>query len=318
MKRFLIRCSLFLLAFAAINLALNFIYEKPVKQAIANGTHKNHLKWTAIHGNTDTYELIILGSSRAYTAYNPNVLDSITGLKSFNMGTSAQDIAETYYMLKELLEYQKPEFVVLDLFLPSSDNSHEFYQILSNAAFFNSFQNKFDLITKGYDTEGIVNYVLPVVKLKNYIKNDLSAFIAPRRPEKQEDHWIRGFLYDTTVVNTVQISKFTPISNFENTSFNRERFSFYMNRISKLLQEKNIKFLTVHTPYPPSRKAISPVKDEENYFTAFTKQHHIPFFDFNKELSNITDSDFSDYHHTNYKGAKKVSMALGKIIKKEL
>jgi hypothetical protein len=316
MKTFLIRCLLFLLVFSAINAVLAFVYEQPVKQAIANKTHKNYLKWTDIHQNKNAYNLIVMGSSRAYTAYNPNIIDSITGLKSYNMGTSAQDIAETYYMLKELFEYQAPEFVVMDLFFPSSDTRHEFYQIFSNASFFNSGEVQFNLVTEGYGAEGVVNYLIPVVKLKNYIKNDISALMGPKKPQKKEDHWIRGFLFDTTVVTAQQIAKFTPISNFSNTSFNNERFSFYMNRLQKLLKENNCKFITIHTPYPPSRNAISPLKDEETFFADYTTAQQIPFYDFNRLLTNIKDSDFSDYHHTNYRGAKKVSTALALLINK--
>ncbi|XLS30776.1 hypothetical protein ACJD0Z_08070 [Flavobacteriaceae bacterium M23B6Z8] len=315
MKTFLVRCLLFFLVFMAINMILAFVYERPVKKAIANKTHKNYLKWTDIHNHLQSYDIIIMGSSRAYTAYNPEILDSVTGLKSYNMGTSAQDIAETYYMLKELLEYQQPKFVVMDLFFPSSDTDHEYYQIFSNASFFNSGEQKFNLVTEGYGTEGVVNYLLPIVKLKNYIKNDLSTILGPDRPEKKEDHWIRGFLYDTTIVTEKQIEKFTPISNFKNTSFSEERFNFYMKRIMSLLKDNNIKFITIHTPYPPARNAISSKRDEEDYFTKFTENNHLPFYDFNRMLPEMENADFSDYHHTNYKGARKVSIALGEIIK---
>lgn len=315
MKKFLMRCLLFLLVFVVINMVLAYVYEQPVKKAIANKTHKNYLKWTDIHIHKQSYDLIVMGSSRAYTAYNPEILDSLTGLKSYNMGTSAQDIAETYYMLKELLEYQQPKFVVMDLFFPSSDTSHEYYQIFSNASFFNSGQQQFNLVTEGYGTEGIVNYLLPVVKLKNYIKNDLSSLLGPKKSEKKEDHWIRGFLYDTTIVSPKQIEKFTPISNFDNTSFSKDRFAFYIDRISKLLQENNIKFITIHTPYPPSRNKISTSRDEEDYFAEFTERNNIPFYDFNRLINNMKDTDFSDYHHTNFKGARKVTIALGEILK---
>ena len=123
--------------FILLNLIVDYIYSIPSREAIEKGIHKNYLKWNDIHKNKNQYDVIILGSSRAYTTYNPNVLDSILNTTSYNMGTSAQDIAESYYMLREILEYQSPKYVVLDLFFPSSDTSHEYYQILSNASFFN-------------------------------------------------------------------------------------------------------------------------------------------------------------------------------------
>ena len=173
MKKFLKHITYGLLFFVLINLLILLIYEYPAYKAIKNKTHKNYLKWNSIHTNKNTYELIVLGSSRCYTGFNPKIIDTELDIQSFNMGTSAQDIAESYYALREILDYQKPKYIVLGTFLNLSDNNHDYYQIFSNASFFNSTQNKFDLITKGYGSKGIANYLVPLMKFNNYIKQDL-------------------------------------------------------------------------------------------------------------------------------------------------
>lgn len=116
MKKFLKNIGIGLAIFTFLNLLLVYKYEYPAYKAIKNKTHRNYLKWNEIHTNKNTYDLIIVGSSRAYSAYNPEVIDSSLSIKSYNMGTSSQDIAETYYMLEEIFEYQKPEFIVYDVF----------------------------------------------------------------------------------------------------------------------------------------------------------------------------------------------------------
>lgn len=301
-----------------VNIAIAVFYEYPAYKAVKNNTHRNHLKWTDIHKNKNKYDLIVIGTSRAYTAFNPQIIDSSLQLKSYNMGTSSQDIAESYYSLKEIFEYQKPKVVVLDLFFPWSDNVHDFYQTFTNASFFNSTQNKFDLVTKGYGGSGIANYCIPVLKFKDYIKQDVGNLISKGNSPKQETNWIRGFLYDTATVTKKQISKFDPVSNFSNTSFNKDRFITYLDKIKELVEKNNAKLICVRTPYPPSRLALSKIDEEGDFFREFMTTTSIPYYDLNTFESNkyeYVDSDFSDYHHANYRGAEKATEQLIQAIK---
>lgn len=317
MSFFTKKLSLFALVFIFLNIILNYVYELPAKKAIKNNIHKNSLKWADIHNNKNTYDIITIGASRAYTAFNPNIIDSVLNVKSYNMGTSAQDIAESYYTLKEILEYQKPKVIVLDLFFLSSDRQHDFYQIYSNASFFKSNRTKYNLIYDGYGAYGITNYCIPILKFKNYIKNDLNRLFARTLPPKQETNWIRGFSYDTVTVTNKKIANFKPISNFKNTSFDKQRFNTFLNKIKNLTQKENIKLICVRTPYPPSRLSISNVDEEGMFFSNFTKNLNITYFDlnnFNSDKYIYLDSDFSDYHHPNYRGAEKASKQLCDII----
>ncbi len=317
MKKFIKSVCVFFSLFIILNVIIHFTYEYPVYKAIENKTHKNYLKWNDIHKNKNLYDLIIMGSSRAYTSVNPIMLDSLINTNSYNMGTSAQDIAESYYMLEEIYEYQNPKYIIMDLFFPSSDNSHDYYQIFSNASFLNSYKIKFKLITKPYGVSGIANYTVPMLKLKNYVKQDLINFITSKKKQKKiETNWKKGFLYDTTTVTKKQISNFTPISNFKNTTFNKERFNKYINKIIALAKVHNTKIICIRTPYPPTRFNLSEIDDEGKYFSEVMKKENIPFYDFNDDNKKhlFTDQDFSDYHHPNYKGAEKLSKELVKII----
>jgi hypothetical protein len=271
---------------------------------------------TDIHNNKNTYDLVTIGASRAYTSFNPNILDKSLNLESYNMGTSAQDIAESYYSLKEILEYQNPKYVVLDLFFPSSDNVHDYYQIYSNASFFNSNETKYNLVTEGYGGTGIANYFIPVIKFKNYIKQDLNDLFSEGNSPKQEVNWIKGFLYDTVTVTKKQIKKFKPVSNYQNTAFDEDRFVTFFNKIKTLTQENNIKLICVRTPYPPSRLALNKIDDEGDFFREFMANSEIPYYDLNTYNNTLyNDFDFSDYHHPNYRGAEKASMQLVEAIK---
>jgi len=318
MKKFLKKLGVFLLLFIALNLVVDYIYNSAAHEAIENKTHKNYLKWTDIHQNKNSYDLVIMGASRAYYAFNPDIIDASLNINSYNMGTSAQDIVESYYSLKEIFEYQNPKYVVLDLFFPLSDNVHDYSQIFSNAYFFNSNKTKFELIVEGYGGSGIANYILPVVKFNNYIKQDLMGLFKEREAIKPETNWIKGHLHDTVTVTKWKIELFEPIPNFRNTTFDKKRFATYFNKIKALIESHNSKLICVRVPYPPSRLELSGHDDEHEYYSNFMKSVEIPFFDLNtykKETYYYIDQDFADYHHPNYRGAIKASKQLVEAIK---
>lgn len=316
MKKFLKQIVYGICFFALINLVVLVIYEYPAYKAVQNKTHKNYLKWNDIHSNKNHYDLITLGSSRTYTAFNPEIIDEELDIKSYNMGTSAQDIAESYYSLKEILDYQNPKYVVLELYFDTSDDSHDFYQIFSNASFFNSTKNKFDLVTDGYGEKGVRNYLIPLLKFKNYIKQDLGAILSSKEEKKKSEKWIKGYLYDTVTVTKQQIKKFKPIGNREVITFNEDRFLKYFAKINELAKSNNIKLIYIRTPYPPSRLNITKNNDERDYYNVFSKSKNISYYDLNSYLNiDFLDSDFSDYHHPNYRGAEKASKQLIEIIK---
>src|SRR5690606_3496673 len=248
MKKFLKQIALGLAAFMIVNVVIAVIYEYPTYKSVENKTNRNYLKWNAIHQNENSFDLIIIGTSRTYASFNPTIIDSVLNTNSYNMATSAQDIAETYYSLEEIFEYQKPKYVVLDLFFQTSDDSYDYYQTFSNSSFFNSTKRKFQLIYDGYGTTGLLNYSIPVVKFKNYIKQDFVGLFSNNESLRKEDTWIKGYLYDPLTVSKSEIDNFDAISNYENTNFDSNRFNTYYTKIKNLVNAHNAQLICVRTP----------------------------------------------------------------------
>ncbi|MCT4629155.1 hypothetical protein [Winogradskyella sp.] len=319
MKKFLKHIAYGFFFFVLINLLIVLKYEYPAYKAIKEKTHKNYLKWNNIYENKNTYDLIILGSSRSYTGFNPKVIDSVLKLKSFNMGTSAQDIAESYHSLVEILNHQNPKYIVLETYLDLSDDRHDYYQIFSNASFFKSSSNKFELISNGYGSNGIANYFIPLMKFNNYIKQDIITLFSKAAQKAPETDWYKGYLKDTVIITKKKIAALSPVPNFDNTPFNKERFNTYFNKIKELTKSKGIKLIVLRTPYPPTRLKLDDNADEENFYKSYFKNiTDVKFYDLNHykaEIFKYSDEDFSDHHHANLTGAKKISLQLSDIIK---
>jgi hypothetical protein len=314
MRKFLLKILIFILPAFLFNFALVWIYEAPQRQALKNGTHDKLLKWSAIKSSEKLYNTVIIGSSRGYYAYNPMIIDSISNTNSYNMCTPSQNIIESYYILKEIFKYQKPGFVIYEIFLPSFSYAPVYYHILGNAEFM-STKGKWDMILNGFGSRAIVNVLLPILKYKLYINNDIERFYKPFKSKPNNSFWINGYLYDDNIVDSMDINNFPPVYSFETENVSLAYIESNLNLLNKLCKDNNAKLICVRAPYPPTRLKNSPPDTVHKYFKEFLSISNIPFFDFNYQLvAKYTDFDFTDYHHMNNKGASKVSKQLGEIL----
>jgi len=63
----------------------------------------------------NSIDILVLGSSHAYSSFNPYLIKEKTGLNGYNFSTQQQPLWITYYYFKEALKYQKPKYVVLEV-----------------------------------------------------------------------------------------------------------------------------------------------------------------------------------------------------------
>lgn len=326
MKRFLFQLLGFLIVFTIINLIAGYYYSIPVKESIKNKSNKNFLKYSKIHNNKNEYNIIFLGSSRGYTAYNPVIFDSILNTKTFNMCTSSQNVIETYYTLKEILNHQRPKLIVYEMFLQSFDKTDDYYQIISNGSFFEDPSLKRNMIFNGFGLPGIANYLSPILRNKLYIKADIMAFLTSNgnkdnNQRTKSRYWISGYLHDKQEVTENQISHFEGMATLDNTELSSKKLE-YFRKIVKLCKEQNIQLICVRAPFPPTRlkrdNQMELIRLHEFYRNLCFK-NDVNFYDLNSISDNsyeYLDTDFSDSHHLNYKGANKASNELANIIEK--
>jgi len=62
----------------------------------------------------DSLDIVFMGNSHNFVAFNPQVIDDILNTNSYVVGIDAENIIATYYELKEVLKSQQPRAVVLE------------------------------------------------------------------------------------------------------------------------------------------------------------------------------------------------------------
>lgn len=112
MKRFLIKIAIFLVAAYLIALGLDAM----ISHGLANSAGHPHQAWREISSGNYASDIVIMGTSRALEHYDPAIIDSITGLQSYNLGMGG------YSINVELMKYHyychynpQPKYVIYDV-----------------------------------------------------------------------------------------------------------------------------------------------------------------------------------------------------------
>ena len=109
----------------------------------------------------DSIDVLCLGSSHMFVNINPKTLWEQFGIASYDLGGSAQPLWNTYFYLKEALEYQKPKVVVLDVYLATFKGEYiDHSRIIKNTFGISSISNRINAIWKSSPQSQRIHYWL--------------------------------------------------------------------------------------------------------------------------------------------------------------
>lgn len=313
MKKFLIHISIFGIFLLVLVFGFTYLYEGQIRAAKANGDFPLQNKWNGVK-QAEQYDILILGSSRGYCSFNPEVLDATTGLSSYNMCTGSQNMVESKYVLDELLTTQSPKVVVIDLFLPSLTKGDNFYQIMANADYMDNYSTQ--MVVKGFGLKGAVNYVLPILRHKQYIKKDVLKLVEGKWKPRvaHEGNWSKGYLSDSSVVAQDAIEHFEPVPSLVSHPVDDGTLK-YLEALLETCKNNNITVIPVSSPFPDVRLTNEEqIKSRNHFLDSICKDHGVLFYNMNEEEGSYDTDLFVDSRHMNTTGATRASEELGKYI----
>jgi hypothetical protein len=68
-----------------------------------------------ILNSKDDFDILILGSSKAHSAYDPRIFEAVLGLKTINLGAPAQKFEATQAAASHALKKHTPKFIIVDI-----------------------------------------------------------------------------------------------------------------------------------------------------------------------------------------------------------
>lgn len=232
----------------------------------------------------DTIDVIILGDSESYSAFNPLQMWKEQGITSYVCGTHAQRLCDTFSILKTCTETQTPKMVVLE----------------TNCLF--RYAGVKPQMTD--TTLHEVSKVLPVFKYHNRWKQ---MFVATN----EKEHVRKGFKLRTDVVS------YTGGEWMEETDKRKdfgERAEEYLNEIYEFCQSEGIELVLVTTPAPHNWTYA-----KYNSVNDWAMENGVSYLDMNfvhEEMGIDWLMDTRDAgDHLNFAGAKKLSTYFGTYLK---
>lgn len=261
-----------------------------------------------------------VGSSHAYCTFDPENFDAL-GVSSFQMGMPLQLLDSTYYTLLEILEYQQPDTLVLDLYWYVLEKDFEakqmdtLFQVWQNNALKKQYLNEVLPLT-----EKVKYYLTPVryqADFFAYVNNKLLNVINYRFGLRKtvthnpgdEYYKGRGYVYYDYVMTDRQYREISsqPVRDMYGWRMAASQAK-YLDRITALCAEKEIKLILVTAPV--SNVQFSRLKNYSAFheqIAEYADRHGLAYLDYNQvnAAENLfADDCFFDAGHLNDRGVK--------------
>lgn len=285
---------------------------------------KEYEKYFAdFYSQTDSLDILFLGSSHAENTYNPILIDSMFLTNSYNLATSGQQLLVTNYLLKEILKTTKPKIVVIDIFPGSileikspkqkgaqlrvfdfTKPSFSKIKAINKVYTFDELPSVYSETIRNHDIWHEGNWLLS----SNSSINEFKGFIGLKgglKPKEREKY--SNYLEKYNTYLKIPSPK-NQIKNFENNSLN-------IKETIEICKQNNIKLIFVTAPYLPSFYNDN-INRKQLLLNEYLKKVNVEHLDFNLDFNylGLSLKDFKDKGHLNLKGANKVTISLAKYL----
>lgn len=270
----------------------------------------------------DMVDVIFLGSSHCYCSIINSRLWDDYGIAGYSLSISGQDIAASYYWLKEALKTQKPAVVCLEMYgatyhgyavegnlyrniLPHRINADypQMVRDMTDEAS-GSLQTENDIVGEKDRSSFLTKW--PVIHTR-YRELQRQDFTGP-------DILYIGF---STFIDGRRSSPISWTSDGEELYEGDETLEMeeeqWLRRIIELTRENGIELCLFLAPMSVSKED----QMRMNYVSELAEAEGIPFLNFvdlREKVKISAEEDFLDGGHVNYKGGVKVTDAMGRFL----
>ena len=316
---------IFLAAMCVINSVLTYVLEPAEDSSSATmWSGYNHAK------NIDT---IYVGSSLCHVGFNPDVLDPITGYHSYNMGTNAQMLAESYMAIDTAIREKHIKRVVFGFGYfcmqrrQSIGSEVAFYRargaygdwkskLTENMSFLFSAEN--------FKSSTSINYFFPWIYdhctiSGQEISNNLNDK-KEKSTEAKQTYTGNGYAKYGGQLNYDAIgSDITEASKHQ--KFDRSAYQ-ELAKICRLCEKNNVKLDVIVVPEPD----YYVVAYGTDYFKKKAEIEKVcadngaAYYDFNLAKPELYDAEatyYADYEHLNETGATAFSKSVAYLLNQE-
>ena len=239
-------------------------------------------------------DLLIMGSSHAYRGYDVRAFKA-KGMKAFNLGTSAQTLIQTNYLLDKYVDKLKPKMVIIDIY-PIMLNTDGVESLLQLLAILKIDKKLKDMAFEANDLRAyntLFYYsVLNKIGLSRNLMND--------EPDDKNKYISGGYVENRS---SARASKDGSEGGSDRSKqveliFSLKQQEMLKGMINKLKARK-IPYIIFQSPISKRMyQSFSNNKEIDVKLSAYG-----PYYNYN-EVRFLDDSCFIDNNHLNYNGVK--------------
>lgn len=250
-------------------------------------------------------DVLFLGSSHCYNAVNCSILWEQYGMGAYSLAISGQDMASSYYCLKEALKTQKPKVVCLEMFGCMFYGYEVKGNLYRNLLGYQPSLNFRDAVYSLAPEEERRDFLLkwPIIHTR-YAEITKRDFTPDKIGQTYMGHEIK---FDIENIGEI------PIFQGDACTAVKPEVEMWLRKIIELADESGIRLCFFLAPYLANENS----QNQYRYVKKIAEEKDIPFIDMiglQSEVGIDPGRDFIDWGHANSYGAVKITDYLGRFL----
>lgn len=292
------------LIYSAIAIALLYVIRAVEYEGLHRVQGGEFAKLRTVFEEENEFDILVIGSSRAECQLYTPLIDSFTGLRSYNAGMTGAVMPLIASTLEAYLENSKaPKYVILNLDIHSlGDNTDTVYKFpryfafLDNEKLYDGLQERDG---RFFWFKYVPLYSMPYFS-NRYLSNSVRGWM--NKPTKYDADYEQGFapsIIDTTLgdLDTAKMKVSSP--EIPNAVWEG------LDRVVQTCKDNDIQLIVVISPLFHRQEAVLPTyQGSFNLFQSYCSKQTVPFLDLGHDSIRFDKSMYSDPAHLNKTGAQ--------------
>ena len=258
------------------------------------------------------HDVIFIGDCEVYANYSPMEMYRSQGITAYIRGTSQQLMWQSYYVLKETLNYEIPQAVVLNVnAMRHSEPVKEAYNRLTIDKMRWSAEKVGIIRASMTEEETFASYVFPILRYHSRF-DELTGEDFEYLFKVKDNTW-NGYLVNHSISPVGKLPAKRPLADYQFADVCYD----YLDKITALCKEKGVELILVKAP------SLYPYWYEEydQQMEDYARKHDLSYYNFTECIEEIgLDFQVDTYDaglHLNHTGAVKLSNYFAQILAQE-
>ena len=259
-------------------------------------------------------DVLFLGDCEVYESFVPAILWEEYGISSYVRGSAQQLVWQSYYLLREMLEYEKPSAVVFNVYaLKYGEPQNNAYNRMTLDGMRWSSSKVGAINASMTEDESFIEYLFPLLRFHSRITALTSDDVK--------------YMFGTPVVSDSGYLMQTEIRPMTTERVGEELFDYtlpvtafdYLDQMRELCEEKEVELILIKAPTNHWKFWWYEEWDEQ--ILAYADEYGLDYINFiplGDEMGIDWSTDtYDEGMHLNVYGAEKLTRYFGKILAEE-